>query len=150
MGFQEHFLSGMMQSSAEVLGQHGYEHVKAEHLARAAGLSVGSLYRRYGSKQRFAQEVRDFSENVFCQEVDWAYLCKHGADGVTFREAFFVFWNAMTKWALGLPGPFSFTFLHPRVPGQQVPGGAARALVREVLQHGVQEGALLPGCRSSA
>ncbi|WP_163998260.1 helix-turn-helix domain-containing protein [Pyxidicoccus caerfyrddinensis] len=55
MGFAEHYLAGMMQSSAEVLGRHGYEHVKAEELARSVGMSVGSLYRRYGSKQHFAR-----------------------------------------------------------------------------------------------
>ncbi|WP_164003121.1 TetR/AcrR family transcriptional regulator, partial [Pyxidicoccus caerfyrddinensis] len=103
MGFAEHYLAGMMQSSAEVLGRHGYEHVKAEELARSVGMSVGSLYRRYGSKQHFAQTVRTFHEDTFCREVDWAFFCKHGADGVTFREAFFTFWDALTNWALGLP-----------------------------------------------
>ncbi|WP_420821838.1 TetR family transcriptional regulator [Pyxidicoccus caerfyrddinensis] len=137
-----------MQSSAEVLGRHGYEHVKAEDLARSVGMSVGSLYRRYGSKQHFARTVRTFHEDTFCREVDWAFFCKHGADGVTFREAFFTFWDALTNWALGLPGPFAFAFLHrhPDVEGQPAPGSAARALVREVLLKGEQDGALMPGC----
>jgi AcrR family transcriptional regulator len=148
MGFAEHYLSGMMQSSAEVLGRHGYAHVKAEDLARSIGMSVGSLYRRYGSKQHFARTVRTFHEDTFCREVDWAFFCKHGADGVSFREAFFTFWEALTHWALGLPGPFAFAFLHrhPDVEGQPAPGSAARALVREVLLKGEQDGALMPGC----
>ncbi|WP_223760068.1 helix-turn-helix domain-containing protein, partial [Myxococcus sp. RHSTA-1-4] len=44
------------------MARRGYGNVQAEEMARAAGLSVGSFYRRYGSKGAFAHRVRQWAD----------------------------------------------------------------------------------------
>lgn len=230
----EHLHLDMMGEAAGVLAMRGYENAHAADLARASRLSVGSLYRRYGSKHRFALAVRDFAEDNLCYRARREFEHVLRQPGADFREAFFTFWNELVAVALQEPGLFAFTFLHwhprgdgphvpyipppywprslgpipadpagaeatfaaapdapgpyvptraelqryeshvpeaswpqeadgdavtpgapdsgspwqraPRALGRQSHGRAARALVREVLEHGERTGALAPGC----
>jgi AcrR family transcriptional regulator len=101
------------------LALRGYDNVQASELARALRMSVGTLYRRYGSKHGFALAVRDFAENTLCIRARGGFECEHGRQGVDFRQAFFSFWWELVSAALEEPGLFAFTFLHwhPHVPG---------------------------------
>ncbi|AEI68642.1 helix-turn-helix domain-containing protein [Corallococcus macrosporus] len=55
--------------AAELLAQRGLDNVRAAELARATRLSVGSLYRYYGSKQGIARAIRTLTER------DLSYAC---------------------------------------------------------------------------
>jgi len=165
MNFLEMMHAESLREAAALLARRGYDNVQAAGLAEAMRMSVGSLYRRYGSKLGLALAVRDFTEKELSYQADVAFLLKHGKPGVDFAQAFFVFWWELAWWALTKPDFFNFTFLHwhaheygphsppapaPRVAGALIPqqsyGGATRALVREVLEKGEREGALAPGC----
>ncbi len=153
-----------MRGAAALLARRGYDHVQACELARAMHMSVGTLYRRYGSKQGLALAVRDYTEKEVSYRADVAFFMKHVRPGVDFGQAFHAFWRELVGCALAQPDLFGFTFLHwhtqahgphsppppgPRVAGALLPqsnGGATRALVRQVLEKGEKEGVLAPGC----
>ena len=153
-----------MRGAAALLARRGYDNVQACELARAMHMSVGSLYRRYGSKQGLALAVRDYTEKELSYRADVAFFMKHVRPGVDFGQAFHAFWRELVGCALAQPDLFGFTFLHwhaqahgphsppppgPRVAGALLPqsnGGATRALVRQVLEKGEKEGVLAPGC----
>jgi len=162
--FLEMMHADAMRDAAGLLARRGYDTVQAARLAEAMRMSVGSLYRHYGSKRGLALAVRDFTEKQLSYRAEVAFLLRHGKPGVDFAQAFLAFWWEVAGWALRQPGLFNFTFLHwhaheygphsppapgPRVAGaliaQQSNGGATRALVREVLEKGEREGALAPG-----
>jgi len=164
MDFLEMMHADAMRDAARLLARRGYDNVQAARLAEAMRMSVGSLYRHYGSKRGLALAVRDFTEKQLSYRAEVAFLLRHGKPGVDFAQAFLAFWWELAGWALRQPDLFTFTFLHwhaheygphsppapgPRVAGaliaQQSNGGATRALVREVLEKGEREGALAPG-----
>ncbi|AEI68643.1 TetR/AcrR family transcriptional regulator [Corallococcus macrosporus] len=134
--------------AAELLAQRGLDNVRAAELARATRLSVGSLYRYYGSKQGIARAIRTLTER------DLSYACfvaYQMADGDPlrqgFRDVFLAFWRELATWALLQPHLVGFTFLHPH-PDADTPGehdGRTRAQVLEVLEHGEREGAFPKG-----
>ncbi|AEI63592.1 TetR family transcriptional regulator [Corallococcus macrosporus] len=134
--------------AAELLAQRGLDNVRAAELARATRLSVGSLYRYYGSKQGIARAIRTLTER------DLSYACfvaYQMADGDPlrqgFRDVFLAFWRELATWALLQPHLVGFTFLHPH-PDADTPGehdGRTRAQVLEVLGHGEREGAFPKG-----
>jgi AcrR family transcriptional regulator len=142
-----HMHGTAMRDAAEMLAWRGYEKVQAWELARAARVSVGTMYRQYGNKRNFALEVRRFTEQELClyaeTEYGWAY--REGAEG--FRAAFGVFWRALAWAVRAQPGMFCFTFVHwhPEDLGDGARGGQARALVNRVLTEGEREGALAAG-----
>ncbi|MFP2913620.1 TetR/AcrR family transcriptional regulator, partial [Pyxidicoccus sp. 3LFB2] len=165
MWFLEMMHADSMRSAAALLARRGYDNVQAAALAGALRMSVGSLYRHYGSKPGLALAVRDFTERELSYQADVAFRLSHGKPGVDFARAFATFWWELAGWALRNPDLFGFTFLHwhaqeygphsPPAPGlrvagalvpQQSSGGATRALVRQVLEEGEREGALIPGC----
>jgi AcrR family transcriptional regulator len=164
MDFLEMMHADSMREAAGLLARRGYDNVQAAGLAQAMRMSVGSMYRHYGSKRGLALAVRDFTEKQLSYQGYVAFALKHGKPGVDFAQAFLAFWWELAGWALRQPGLFHFTFLHwhaheygphsppapgPRVAGALIPqqsnGGATRALVREVLEKGEREGALAPG-----
>lgn len=101
-----------MCEAAVLLAMRGYDNVHASELAEASRLSVGSLYRIYGSKRGFALSVRDMSESTLCRRARISFEIEHGRPGVDFREAFFSFWRGLVAEALKEPALFAFTFLH--------------------------------------
>ncbi|NPC76991.1 TetR/AcrR family transcriptional regulator, partial [Pyxidicoccus fallax] len=137
----------VMRVAAELLSQRGYDNVRAEDLARAASVSVGTLYRRYGDKHRFALAVRDFAEQDLCDVARSTFEGCYRRSKLDFREAFLAFWGELVWWAAAQPGLFGFAFLHwhPRALEERSPGEAAREMVREVLRQGEREGVLAPG-----
>ena len=164
MDFLEMMHADSMREAAGLLARRGYDNVQAAGLAQAMRMSVGSMYRHYGSKRGLALAVRDFTEKQLSYQGYVAFALKHGKPGVDFAQAFLAFWWEVAGWALRQPGLFNFTFLHwhaheygphsppapgPRVAGALIPqqsnGGSTRALVREVLEKGEREGALAPG-----
>jgi len=164
MDFLEMMHADSMREAAGLLARRGYDNVQAAGLAQAMRMSVGTMYRHYGSKRGLALAVRDFTEKQLSYQAYVAFALKHGKPGVDFAQAFLAFWWELAGWALRQPGLFNFTFLHwhaheygphsppapgPRVAGALIPqqsnGGATRALVREVLEKGEREGALAPG-----
>lgn len=136
-----------MRDAAELMAWRGYENVHAWELARAAHVSVGTLYRQYGSKRNFALEVRRFTEEQLRSYAGHQYWLAHTEPGQDYRAAFLVFWRALAQVVRNQPGMFCFTFVHwhPEDLGAEARGGQARALVREVLMDGEKEGALAPG-----
>ncbi len=147
MWVREQAYANAMRDAALLLAQRGYDNVRAEELARATHVSVGTMYRKYGSKQGLALEVRDFAELALSQNARLRFEWVRGEPGGSFRQAFFAFWWELACWALEQPGLFDFAFLHwhPRAPQPKAHDGATRALVREVLMEGEREGALAPG-----
>jgi len=153
-----------MRAAAGLFARRGYDNVQAAELARAMRVSVGTLYRRYRSKQGIALAVRDFAEKQLSERADEAFFWKHERPGLDFARAFHAFWRELVACALEQPGLFGFTFLHwhaqvygphsppaprPVTAGAPLPrshGGATRALVRQVLEKGEKEGVLAPGC----
>ena len=165
MDFLEMMHADAMRDAARLLARRGYDNVQAAGLAGAMRMSVGSMYRYYGSKRGLALAVRDFTEKTLSYRAEVAFLLRHGKPGVDFAQAFLAFWWELAGWALAHPDLFNFTFLHwhaqeygphsppapgPRVAGALIPqqsnGGATRVLVREVLEKGEREGALAPDC----
>src|SRR5688500_4779748 len=59
-----------MRDAAEMMAWRGYEKVQAWELARAAHISVGTMYRQYGNKRNFALEVRRFTEQELCMYAE--------------------------------------------------------------------------------
>jgi len=147
-----------MRAAAGLFARRGYDNVQAAELARAMRVSVGTLYRRYHSKQGIALAVRDFAEKQLSERADEAFFWKHERPGVDFARAFHAFWRELVACALEQPDLFGFTFLHwhaqaygphsppaprPVTAGAPLPrshGGATRALVRQVLEKGEKEG----------
>jgi hypothetical protein len=62
MWFVEMMHADTMRTAAGLLARRGYENVQASALAQALRISVGTLYRHYGSKPGLALAVRDFTE----------------------------------------------------------------------------------------
>ena len=133
-------------------------------LAAARRMSVGSLYRHYGSKQGLALAVREYTESDLTWEAYLAFSAHHGEAGEAFAPAFFALFERLVRYAVEQPDLFGFTFLHwhaheygPHSPVAVTPvsagalmppqssGGATRAYLREVLETGEKEGALRPG-----
>jgi AcrR family transcriptional regulator len=136
-----------MQQSAAELSLQGFGNVRAEQMAKAAGLSVGSFYRRYGSKGGFAHLVRQWTESEVCRVARLGFELELESPEGSFRQAFESFWRELAWCATTKPEFFCFAFLHwhPDFRQPQAPGREARALVREVLAYGEREGALAPG-----
>jgi len=101
-----------MRGAAALLARRGYDHVQSCELARAMHMSVGTLYRRYGSKQGLALAVRDYTEKEVSYRADVAFFMKHVRPGVDFGQAFHAFWRELVGCALVQPDLFGFTFLH--------------------------------------
>ncbi len=165
MELLEMFHTVALRGAARLLARRGYDNAQASELARAMHMSVGAMYRRYGSKLGLALAVREYTEKTLCYQAEVSFMLSHGKPGVDFAQAFLDFWWELAWWALAQPDFFGFTFLHwhaheygphsppapgPRVAGALIPqqssGGTTRALVREVLEKGEREGALLRGC----
>jgi AcrR family transcriptional regulator len=162
--FVEQIHADCMRQAAGPLAQRGFENVQACELAEAMRMSVGSLYRHYGSKLGLALAVREHTERDLSFEAYMAFSMHHRESGDAFAPAFFALWERLVRYALTQPDLFGFTFLHwhaheygphspvapmPDSPGAlfapQSSGGATRAYVREVLETGEKEGALVPG-----
>ncbi|NMO20841.1 TetR family transcriptional regulator [Pyxidicoccus fallax] len=143
----EHLYEVALRESATALAERGYGHVRAEELARAGGMSVGSFYRRHGSKAGFAQEVRQWAEGDVCRIARGGFEMVLERPEGSFREAFDVFWEELAWCATRKPELFHFTFMHwhPDSLEPEALGNQARELVREVLAHGERVGALAPG-----
>ncbi|NMO14328.1 TetR family transcriptional regulator [Pyxidicoccus fallax] len=136
-----------LRESAAALAGRGYGHVRAEELARAGGMSVGSFYRRYGSKAGFAREVRQWAETELCRIARVDFELAPEQPERSFREVFDSFWEDLAWCATRKPELFHFTFMHwhPDSLEPEALGTQARELVREVLANGEREGALAPG-----
>ncbi|WP_171818420.1 TetR family transcriptional regulator, partial [Pyxidicoccus fallax] len=136
-----------LRESAAALAGRGYGHVRAEELARAGGMSVGSFYRRYGSKAGFAREVRQWAETELCRIARVDFELAPEQPERSFREVFDSFWEDLAWCATRKPELFHFTFMHwhPDSLEPEALGAQAREVVREVLAHGEREGALAPG-----
>ncbi|ABF91381.1 transcriptional regulator, TetR family [Myxococcus xanthus DK 1622] len=131
-----------LRDAAELLAQRGFDNVRAAELARATRLSVGSLYRYYGSKQGIARAIRTLTERELSYTGFVAYQMADG-DPLRqgFRDVFIAFWREFATWALLQPHLVGFTFLHNH-PDTDSPGehdGRTRAQVLEVLEHGERE-----------
>ncbi len=135
-----------MCEAAELMAWRGYDNVRASELARVTRMSVGTLYRHYGSKRGFALTVRAFTEAELCRFVHGAFLWERH-DSSCFRDAFLVLWKELTSFAMRQPALFSFTFLHwhPEDMREAKCGAQVRAMLHEVLSEGEREGALAPG-----
>ena len=123
-----------MRDAAALMALRGYDNVRASELARATRVSVGTLYRRYGSKHGFALAVRNHAERELCWRVRTAVELALEPEA-SFRAVFFAFWRALAYWALAEPDFFCFP-PRPWPPEAQPPqehGETARSLVREVL-----------------
>ncbi|MFP2907834.1 helix-turn-helix domain-containing protein, partial [Pyxidicoccus sp. 3LFB2] len=59
MDFLEMMHADAMRDAAGLLARRGYDNAQAAEVARAMRMSVGSLYRHYGSKLGLALAVRD-------------------------------------------------------------------------------------------
>ncbi|MBZ4415737.1 TetR family transcriptional regulator [Myxococcus sp. RHST-1-4] len=137
-----------MRDSAAVMARRGYGNVRAEEMARAANLSVGSFYRRYGSKGAFAHRVRQWADSELCRIARIVFEVEPSSrEGRGFREDFEDFWQQLAWFATRRPECFHFAFMHWHEDSlePQSFGSEARALVREVLALGEREGALAPG-----
>ncbi|MBZ4417547.1 TetR/AcrR family transcriptional regulator [Myxococcus sp. RHSTA-1-4] len=137
-----------MRDSAAVMARRGYGNVRAEEMARAANLSVGSFYRRYGSKGAFAHRVRQWADSELCRIARIVFEVEPSSrEGRGFREDFDDFWQQLAWFATRRPECFHFAFMHWHEDSlePQSFGDEARALVREVLALGEREGALAPG-----
>ncbi|MFP2934144.1 TetR/AcrR family transcriptional regulator, partial [Pyxidicoccus sp. 3LG] len=147
MEMYRRFMATRMEEAAEVLARRGYENTPASELARAMRMSVGSLYRRYGSKRGYALALRAHSENELHHYAKCEFELARSVGGASFRGAFFAFWRLLALYALRQPGFFLFTFLHwhPEDGPQEERGWQVRALVREIVSQGEREGALVPG-----
>ncbi|NVJ05711.1 TetR/AcrR family transcriptional regulator [Myxococcus sp. AM001] len=131
-----------LRDAAELLAQRGFDNVRAAELARATRLSVGSLYRHYGSKQGIARAIRTLTERELSYTGFVAYQMADG-DPLRqgFHDVFIAFWREFATWALLQPHLVGFTFLHNH-PDTDTPGehdGRTRAQVLEVLEHGERE-----------
>jgi len=133
---QLHLMS--MRQAAGLMAQRGYGQVRAEEVAKAGGLSVGSFYRRYGSKQGFAQQVRQFAEREVCHLARMGFERGMRPPEGHFRQAFDAFFRELAWCAQTKPEFFCFAFLHwhPDSLEPRAPGGQTRALVRERGYHG--------------
>lgn len=134
--------------AAELLAQRGFDNVGAEELARAARLSVGSLYRNYGGKQGIARAIRSLTERELSYAGFVAYLAADDdSRKQDFRDVFIPFWRELATWALNQPHLVSFTFLHnhPDAGSPSEDDGRTRAQVLQVLEHGEREGAFPRG-----
>ncbi|MBZ4416305.1 TetR/AcrR family transcriptional regulator [Myxococcus sp. RHSTA-1-4] len=137
-----------MRDSAAVMARRGYGNVRAEEMARAANLSVGSFYRRYGSKGAFAHRVRQWAESELCRIARIVFEVEPSSrEDRNFRHTFEDFWQQLAWFATRRPECFHFAFMHWHEDSlePQSFGDEARALVREVLALGEREGALAPG-----
>ncbi|HZI10887.1 MAG TPA: TetR/AcrR family transcriptional regulator, partial [Myxococcus sp.] len=136
-----------MRDAAEMMAWRGYEKVQARELARAAHISVGTMYRQYGNKRNFALEVRRFTEQELCRYAEHQYWLAYSHEEQGFRAAFLAFWGALAWVVRTQPGLFCFSFVHwhPEDLGEQVRGEQAKALVRRVLGDGETEGVLAAG-----
>ncbi|NMO19394.1 TetR family transcriptional regulator [Pyxidicoccus fallax] len=136
-----------LRESAAALAGRGYGHVRAEELARAGGMSVGSFYRRYGSKAGFAREVRQWAETELCRIARVDFELAPEQPERSFREVFDSFWEDLAWCATRKPELFHFTFMHwhPDSLEPEALGAQAREVVREVLANGERVGALAPG-----
>ena len=103
MWFVEMMHADTMRTAAGLLARRGYENVQAAALAEALRISVGTLYRHYGSKRGLALAVRDFTEKELSYQADVAFLLKYDKPGVDFAQAFFTFWWELAWWALTKP-----------------------------------------------
>jgi AcrR family transcriptional regulator len=124
----------------------GYDNVRASELARVTRMSVGTLYRHYGSKRGFALAVRAFTEQELCRYVHGAFLWERHRSS-SLRDGFLVLWKELTYFAMRQPALFSFTFLHwhPEDLREAKCGAQVRAMLHEVLSEGEREGALASG-----
>ena len=121
-----------LRLSALPLALRGYGRAKARDLAKAASLSVGAFYRRYGSKEGFAQTVREWTDSELSQRAWFGFeLGLKGEPAGDYREGFFWFWKELTSEALVCPEVFCFTFLHwhPDTLQPEAHGSRARAVV---------------------
>ncbi len=84
-----------MRNAAELLAWRGYEKVQAWELARAAHVSVGTMYRQYGNKRNFALEVRRFTEEELCRFTEWEYWKAQSKHEEDYRACFLAFWNTL-------------------------------------------------------
>src|SRR5689334_1424960 len=99
-----------LRDAAELMAWRGYDNVRASELARVARMSVGSLYRHYGSKRGFALAVRAFTEDSLCCKARSEFQCARREPGASFRYAFLVLWEELALFAMQQPALFSFTF----------------------------------------
>ncbi|MBZ4418721.1 TetR family transcriptional regulator [Myxococcus sp. RHST-1-4] len=101
-----------MRDSAAVLALRGYGNARAEEMARAAGLSVGSFYRRYGSKGAFAHRVRQWADSELCRIARIVFEVEPSSrEGRGFREDFEDFWRQLAWFATRRPECFHFAFM---------------------------------------
>src|SRR5687768_11924305 len=87
-----------MRGAAGLLAVRGYGNVHAAELARAGGLSVGTMYRRHGSKQGYAQTMRAHAERQLCHWMRGGFEMGRATPGAAFREAFQEFWWGLADW----------------------------------------------------
>jgi len=83
MDFLEMMHADAMRDAARLLARRGYDNVQAAGLAGAMRMSVGSMYRYYGSKRGLALAVRDFTEKTLSYRAEVAFLLRHGKPGWT-------------------------------------------------------------------
>jgi AcrR family transcriptional regulator len=135
-----------MCEAAELMAWRGYDNVRASELARVGRMSVGTLYRHYGSKRGFALAVRAFTEQELCRYVHGAFLWERHKSS-SFRDGFLMVWKELTYFAMRQPALFSFTFLHwhPEDMREAKCGAQVRAMLHEVLSEGEREGVLATG-----
>ncbi|MCP3136650.1 TetR/AcrR family transcriptional regulator [Pyxidicoccus xibeiensis] len=147
MELYQQFVATRMEEAAAVMAQRGYDNTPAAELARVMRMSVGSLYRRYGSKRGCALAIRDFSDDELYRYARYEFQMASTDEGAGFREGFFALWRLLAHYVLRMPGVFSFVFLHAR-PEQgrdDERGWRVRDLVREVVSQGERDGVLEPG-----
>ncbi|WP_407692894.1 TetR/AcrR family transcriptional regulator [Pyxidicoccus xibeiensis] len=147
MELYQQFVATRMEEAAAVMAQRGYDNTPAAELARVMRMSVGSLYRRYGSKRGCALAIRDFSEDELCRYARYEFQMASTDEGAGFREGFFALWRLLANYVLRTPGVFSFVFLHvhPEAGPDDERGWRVRDLIREVVSQAERDGALEPG-----
>ncbi|MCP3143789.1 TetR/AcrR family transcriptional regulator [Pyxidicoccus xibeiensis] len=147
MELYQQFVATRMEEAAAVMAQRGYENTSAAELARVMRMSVGSLYRRYGSKRGHALAIRDFSEDELYRYARYEFQMASTDEGAGFREGFFALWRLLATYVLRMPGVFSFVFLHahPEDGPDDERGWRVRDLVREVIRQAERDGVLEPG-----
>jgi len=68
---------GILQASAELVVRHGVERLTTNHIAERAGVSVGSLYQYFPSKEAIIQAL---IEHEISRAVDAIVACIEGTD----------------------------------------------------------------------
>lgn len=138
-----------IKAGLDLFSRYGYRDVSVEDLARKAGLSVGTFYKYFRSKETYYEQILGLIEREGMNKVQQVVGRLHSPEN-KLRAVYQFVVLGMRRYPI-LRGVLQGDerFLYPGFDVQEGPIGALRSniqeLVAEILREGARRGAFRPG-----